>query len=138
MHVLRNVIADVAHAVNAVPDPDAVGERFDVNIAGPAIDRLGNDQVDQSDDGRVAVLHFRARRRVELVLRGFLVDAGHRLGQYVACRIDELVDVPFHLPRGRQRRDDLPIKPEPEQILRFEIKRISDDDFESIPILLER
>ena len=43
-----------------------------------------------------------------------------------------------HDARGRQRRDDLPIKPEPEQILRFEIKRISDDDFEPISILLER
>ena len=57
----RRAVALDQHAVDAVADADAVGERLDVDVAGPQADRFLDDQVDQLDDRGVAVV---GRRRL--------------------------------------------------------------------------
>ena len=57
----RRAVALDQHAVDAVADADAVGERLDVDVAGPQADRFLNDQVDQLDDGGVALVLGRRR-----------------------------------------------------------------------------
>jgi hypothetical protein len=41
------------HAVNSVPQVDALAKRLDMNIAGSVFDRLPNDQVDEANDRRL-------------------------------------------------------------------------------------
>ena len=52
----RRAVAFDQDAVDAVADADAVGERLDVDVAGPQADRFLDDQVDQLDDRGVAVV----------------------------------------------------------------------------------
>ena len=52
----RRTVALDQHAVDPVADADAVGERLDVDVAGPQADRFLDDQVDQLDDRGVALL----------------------------------------------------------------------------------
>ena len=52
----RRAVALDQDAVDAVADADAVGERLDVDVAGPQADRFLDDQVDQLDDRGVAVV----------------------------------------------------------------------------------
>ena len=50
------------HAVDPVADPDAVGERLDVDVGRPHRDGFLDDQVDQPDDRGVALLQGVGRR----------------------------------------------------------------------------
>ena len=59
----RRAVALDQHAVDAVADADAVGERLDVDVAGPEADRFLNDQVDELDDRGVALLARQCRQR---------------------------------------------------------------------------
>src|SRR5439155_12590073 len=52
----RRRVALDQDTVDAVAHPDAVGERLDVDVAGPQADGLGDDQVDQLDHRGVGVL----------------------------------------------------------------------------------
>ena len=51
----RRAVALDQHAVDPVADADAVGERLDVDVAGPQADRFLNDQVDELDDRGIAL-----------------------------------------------------------------------------------
>src|SRR5262249_41950773 len=51
----RTVALD-EHAVDAVAHPNAIGKRLDVNVAGPGLDGFLNDEVDQLDDRRIALV----------------------------------------------------------------------------------
>ncbi len=82
LHVLGDVVANVADPVYPITHPNTVGHRLDMNIARPPVYRLGDDQVDQLDDRGVSVLARHGPTPVTLcarLLRGFLVDAGHGL-----------------------------------------------------------
>src|SRR5262249_16794264 len=53
----RRTVAFHQDAVDPVTHPDAIGERLDVDVAGPEADRFLNDEVDQLDHRRIAVIH---------------------------------------------------------------------------------
>ena len=59
----RRAVALDQHAVDAVADADAVGERLDVDVAGAQADRFLDDQVDELDDGGIALVAAAGRPR---------------------------------------------------------------------------
>jgi len=73
------------HAIDAVADPDALGERLDVDVAGPVVDAFLDDEVHQADDGRVALVGIgqaralRAATPIFIIGESFLEQLGHRV-----------------------------------------------------------
>ncbi len=120
------------HAVDAVADADPVLERLDVDVRGPQLNRLGNQQLHQPDDrGAGFVDDFVAGGRF---LLGF-GEVDRRVGEFLQHRVGALV---LHLavmpvdglqdafPRG-QGDFDLAIQNEPQFLERIEIVRVADD-----------
>ena len=74
------------HAVDAVPDADAVLEGLDVDIAGPQLDRLGENEIDQLDDRRVGFFHPGGHTGQVIVFERLKL----RIGELREERIDRL------------------------------------------------
>src|SRR5690606_10702299 len=76
----RRAVAFHQHAVDSVTDPDPIFEWFNVDVAGTQIDRFGEDQVHQPDNGGIAVGIIQRGRRLQV--RRF--DAG--VGKFLEHR----------------------------------------------------
>ena len=86
---IGGVITGLQDAVNSKPHADFLFVRLDVNVAGAALDRVGQDQVHQLDDGRflgrafqlgeVHLLFFGGEFQVRVLLAGEVL---HHLGEF--------------------------------------------------------
>ena len=115
-------------AVDAVADLHARGLRLDVHVAGPRVDGLDEDFVDQVDDrgflhlgGDFAVVHLQAVDQLDiLVLLPLGEQAFDRLAADAQVRFDPLGD---GVPRG-EHRDDRAAKSGCGLVERVQIQRI--------------
>ena len=139
----RRAVALDQHAVDPVADADAVGERLDVDVAGPQADRLLNDEVDQLDDRGVAVVRRRpaavAVDSVSVKSMAVSVNSGqhrvHRLGFRLAVvPVDGLDD----LLARRQDRLDVFVQDELQLLHGVEVARVAHDDLERAVLLRQR
>src|SRR5205823_7522731 len=79
----RRAVTLHQHAVDAVADPDTIGERLNVNIAGAKVDGFLDDQIDEFDDGGVAFVLGSGRRG-----QGGLAEIDGRVGELLQHRVD--------------------------------------------------
>ncbi|OHB69838.1 MAG: hypothetical protein A2V70_09595 [Planctomycetes bacterium RBG_13_63_9] len=116
------------HAVDPVADPQSGLLRFDVHVAGPRLDRLQEDLVDQPDD-RGFLGELRKLGAVTLDLFEQLDPAVERLGQetldrlatHAEVRLDQFVD----LRAPGQDRHDRQSRGHAEFVQRIEVERVA-------------
>jgi hypothetical protein len=137
------VVALHEPAVDPVADPHAILEGLDVDVAGPQLHRLGDDQVDELHDGRVGgVLWVRAGGLLERRLRE--VDGGvgelleHRVGALAVGQAVVAVDRLHDLLPQREHRLDLAVEDEAELLLHVDVGRVAGGHREHAAVLGQR
>ena len=136
----RRTVAFDQDAVDAVADADAVGERLDMDVAAARRDRLGQDQVDQLDDGGVVI--FLGPGQLLGRLRFGPFDL--RIGEFGDHRVDRfrfgLAIVPVDgLDNLFARSEDgmmLLVQDELKLLQRVEVGRIAENDFKAAVLFL--
>ena len=139
----RGIVALDEPAVDAVADPHAVFERLDVDVAGPELHRLDDDQVDELHDRGVGVVLL---GRGCLLLDGRLgeVDRGvgelleHRVGALAVAEAVVAVDRLHDLLAGGQGHLDVAVEDEPQLLLGVDVGRVAGGDAERAARLRER
>ena len=139
LHGFGNIVAHVAHAVDAVTHAHAVGHRLDVYVRGATPNRLADHHVDQANDRRVLgfVFHDLLQIRAGFVDADAKTHTGDALGQLIAHGVDEIVDEVFDLGQGRQGGLNLGVQSKPQHIDRVEIQRIRNHDPDAVVLLAD-
>ena len=135
------VVAFGQHAVDTVANTDALGERFDVNVAGAIVDRLLDDEVDQADNGGVALVGIGQSRaagagsRVLVIGEAFLEQLGN--GVVIVAAV-VLVDEFLNLLLVGDSGDDLAVEDELKLGDQVEVGGVAHGDLEDLTVALER
>ena len=138
---LRRHRLRVEHAVDAVADPQPRLLRLDVYVAGPRLDGLQQDLVDQPDDRRL-LRHLREFRAVRLdLLQEFhavvVGRLGHqpldRLAAHAQVGLDQLGDL---VAAGQHGHDRL-AGGQAQLVQRVEVERIAGGDHQSAVVLAD-
>ncbi len=111
LELLRRIGHDLEHAVDAIAQPQALLQRFEVNITGAQAVRFQDHEIDQANDvGIVPGLVFRLRlpRRSTALDLQFVarIGANERLHHFARASVIAL-EGQFDLVRGRDHQVDL-------------------------------
>jgi hypothetical protein len=133
-------------SVDAVTDLDIVLVRLDMHVAGAGINGVGQQLVDELDEGRVVVIFDVGDVQDLVVLDHFIIDGADidvldRVLEDVVDRVLRLVifmDVRHQLRMTAQDRLDVQMGDKTNLIARHDIARITHGRQEHVPFFLKR
>ena len=131
LHSFRQVVADVADAVDAVPQHDAIGHGLDVDVGRPLVNRLGDQPMHQADD-RGFLPGADVDRRVDRAVHGHVDRLGDQrlLGEHPRRSLGAAVDERLDRALGGDGGVDLAVEPKPQQIEQLQVHRVVDHQLE--------